>query len=309
MSTSQGQRERAEEVRRAGLVCLGVNFLLTLLKGIAGVVAGSRALTADAVHSLSDLSTDIAIVVGARYWSKPPDRTHPLGHSGIETTVALFIGLILIAAGIGIGYDSVKATGTAGSAQAPGLSAVIAAAVSIAVKEVLSRWTLGKSKLTRSRALAANAAHSRSDALSSIPVLLAVSASFISTDLAFIDGVAGAVVSVFITVSGWKVLKPVLQQMTNTAPPGELVEKISETVLGINGVTGFHNLRARLQTGGVFVDLHLQVEGEIRIEKAFFIARKVEEAIMALDSSIIDVIARVEPRVPCGDPDRCFHDF
>lgn len=308
-NTLQEQPSTADTVRRAGLVCLLVNSVLTILKGYVGLAAGSRALTADAVHSLSDLTTDIAVVVGVKYWSRPPDSTHPLGHSGIETTVALFIGLMLIAAGTGIGYDSVKALGDSASAGTPGFAAVITAAISIAVKETLFRWTLKKSRKTRSAALAANARHNRSDALSSIPVLLAVAASVISPQLVFIDGVAGAVVSVFIIISGWNVLKPCVQQMTNTAPPPELVAKIKETVLEIDGVEGLHNLRARMQAGGIFVDLHLQVEGRIQIENAFLTARKVETAIMALDPSIMDVIARVEPWAPCGDADTCLHDL
>ena len=306
---SPGQQGNSKTARRTGLVCLSVNCCLTLIKGFAGIASGSRALTADAFHSLSDLTTDIAVVVGARFWSRPPDDTHPLGHSGIETAVAMFIGIMLIAAGAGIGFDSVKALGSVQTVQAPGLPAVAVAALSIAVKEVLYRWTLKKSREIRSAALAANARHNRSDALSSIPVLLAVTASVISPKLAFIDGLAGAVVSVFIVISGLEVLGPCLQQMLNAAPSKELVEKIKETVLGIEGVTGFHDLRARMQTGGVFVDLHLQVEGNIQVEKAFLIARKVEEAIKDLDPSILDVIARVEPWAPCGDADRCFHDF
>ncbi len=308
-NTSQGQQGSSETVKKAGFVCLAVNICLTILKGIVGITSGSRALTADAFHSLSDLTTDVAVVVGVRFWSRPPDDSHPLGHSGIETAVAMFIGVMLIAAGAGIGYDSVKVLGTVQSAEPPGLPAVAAAAVSIAIKEGLYRWTLKKSRQTRSAALAANARHNRSDAFSSIPVLVAVTASVISPKLAFIDGLAGAVVSVFIMISGFKVLEPCLQQMMNTAPPGELVEKIKGTILDIDGVTGFHNLRARMQAGGVFVDLHLQVEGKIQVEKAFLIARKVEESIRDLDPSILDVIARVEPWAPCGDADRCYHDF
>lgn len=309
MNSLPGRPESAEKVRKAGFVSLGVNVVLTLLKGTAGVLSGSRALTADAVHSLSDLSTDIAVVVGSRFWSRPPDASHPLGHSGIETAVAMFIGLMLMAAGAGIGLDSVKVLETAETARPPGAAAVAVAALSIAVKETLYRWTLKKSRETRSAALAANAKHNRSDAFSSIPVLLAVTASVISPKLAFIDGLAGAVVSVFIIISGFEVLKPCFKQMTNTAPSKELVEKIRDTVLGMDGVSGLHDLRARMQTGGVFVDLHLQVEGKIQIEEAFLIAKRVEEAIRELDGDILDVIARVEPWAPCGDADRCIHDI
>jgi len=309
LTISPDQRESVETVRRTGIVCLVVNSILTVLKGVVGISSGSRALTADAFHSLSDLTTDIAVVLGSRFWSRPPDDTHPLGHSGIETAVAMFIGFMLVASGVGIGYDSIRELGAAHSSESPGMPAVVAAAVSIVLKETLYRWTIRKSREARSAALAANARHNRSDAFSSIPVLFAVIASVISPGLAFIDDIAGAVVSVFIVISGFQVLKPCLQQMMNTAPPEELVKKIKATALEVEGVSGLHDLRARMQSGGLFVDLHLQVEGKIQIEKAFFIARRVEEAIKSIDPSILDVIARVEPWAPCGDADRCFHDL
>lgn len=309
MNTSPGQRERDNSVRRTGLVSLTVNILLVLLKGAAGMVYGSRALIADAVHSLSDLSTDLAIVIGSRFWSRPADDSHPMGHSGIETAVAMFTGFMLVAAGAGIGYDSLKSLGEAGRAAAPGAAAIAAAAVSVVSKEILFHWTVRRSRETRSAALAANAKHNRSDAMSSIPVLAAVGMSALSPDLAFIDGVAGAVVSVFVVISGIGVLKPCLAQLVNTSPSAELVERIRETALATEGVTSIHRLRARMQAGGVFVDLHVQVEGRIQIERAFLTGRKVEEAILALDPSIMDVMARVEPWAPCGDADRCLHDI
>jgi len=307
VSTSSGQRERDHSVRRVGLVSLSVNSLLVLLKGAAGVIYGSRALTADAVHSLSDLSTDLAIVIGSRFWSRPADDTHPMGHSGIETAVAMFTGLMLITAGAGIGYDSLRSLGEAGNAVAPGPAAIAAAVVSVVFKEILYRWTIRKSRETRSAALAANAKHNRSDALSSIPVLVALAMSALSPDLAFIDGVAGAVVSVFVVISGIGVLKPCVAQLVNTSPSLELVERIRDAALATDGVTSVHRLRARMQAGGVFVDLHVQVEGKIQIERAFLTGKKVEEAILALDPSIMDVMARVEPWAPCGDADRCYH--
>ncbi len=191
----------------------------------------------------------------------------------------------------------------------PGTAAAVAAAVSIVVKETLYRWTLKKSRITGSMALAANASHNRSDALSSIPVLVAVLAARISPGLAFLDAAAGVVVSIFVVFSAWKVLWPGLLQMTNKAAPPEFIHRIRATVLETGGVMGVHDLRARLQAGGIFVDLHLQVEGQIQVEQAFLTAREVEKAILALDPSIKDVIARIEPWAPCGDADRCPADL
>lgn len=307
MNTSGGSRPGADRVRRAGAASLALNIPLTVLKGAVGILAGSRALTADAVHSLTDLSTDLSIVVGSLYWGKPPDEEHPMGHGGIETGVTLFIGIMLASAGIGIGLDSLRAVSGYAGSSSPGIPAVVAAGVSVISKGLLSRWMFRVGRETGSQALIANARHNRSDALSSLPVLLAVGVSTMVPGLAFIDGAAGMVVSVFIVMSSWKVLEPVFKQLVNASPSEELLSRIRTAILEEEGVTGFHRLRARMQAGGIFVDLHLQVEGRVMIEEAFLTARRVENAVRALDPSIIDVMVRVEPWAPCGDADRCFH--
>ncbi len=302
---SQDSPQRAKEVQRAAVAGLIVNVLLSVLKGYAGVLAGSRALIADAVHSLSDLTTDIAVIVGARFWCRPPDETHPLGHKGIETIVSLFIGLMLLLTGVGIAYDSFNAIGRDNSTFKPGLFALLAAAVSLVAKEILFRWTLKKARETGSGALAANAWHHRSDGFSSIPVLLAVAASMISRSMMFLDSIGGAVVSIFIIKAGWNVLKPVIGEVTNSAPPVEVIEKMMKVAESVNGVINIHRFRARMQGGGIYVDLHIQVKAECSVQQGYIIGRQVEESIVKSDSSIRDVIARIEPFSPCGDVDNC----
>jgi len=304
-STSRELVDKAEHIRRTAVAGLAVNVLLTALKGYAGVVSGSRALVADAVHSLSDLTTDIAIIIGARYWCKPPDDTHPMGHKGIETVVSLFIGLMLLLTGVGIAIDSLKAVGSQASSIRPGLFAVLAATVSLISKEVLSRWTLKKARQTGSGALAANAWHHRSDGLSSIPVLIAVGASALSSSMMFLDSIGGAVVSIFIIKAGWKVLQPVIGEVTNSAPPVEVVDKMKNAAKDVTGVISIHRFRARMQGGGIHVDLHLQVDGDSNVKDGYFIGKAVEISILECDSSVRDVIARIEPFSPCGDADNC----
>ena len=304
-SISREPADKAEHIRRAAVAGLVVNVVLTALKGYAGVVSGSRALVADAVHSLSDLTTDIAIIVGARYWCKPPDDSHPMGHKGIETVVSLFIGLMLLLTGAGIAFDSLKALSGDSISVRPGLFAVLVAAVSLISKEILFRWTLKKARQTGSGALAANAWHHRSDGLSSIPVLIAVSASTLSSSMMFLDSIGGAVVSIFIIKAGWKVLQPVIGEVTNSAPPVEVVDKMKNAARGVAGVISIHGFRARMQGGGIYVDLHLQVDGGSSVKEGYFIGKAVEVEILGCDSSVRDVIARIEPFSPCGDADNC----
>jgi len=303
--TLQEYPRKAEYIQRAAVAGLLVNILLTALKGIAGVHAGSRALVADAVHSFSDLTTDIVVIVGARFWCRPPDETHPMGHKGIETVVSLFIGLMLVVTGIGIAVDSLRSFGSHSSSIRPDLFAVVTAAISLVSKEILFRWTLKKAGKTGSGALAANAWHHRSDGLSSIPVLVAVVAPLISRSLVFLDSIGGAVVSIFIVNAGWKVLQPVIGEVTNSAPPVEVVNKMMSAAEGVTGVISIHRFRARMQGGGIYVDLHLQVSGDNTVYQGYSIGKEVEETIMRSDSSVRDVIARIEPFSPCGDADKC----
>lgn len=295
----------AKKIQRTALVGLFLNIFLSLLKGYAGFLAGSRALIADAVHSFSDLTTDIAVIVGARYWTRPPDETHPIGHKGIESATSFFIGFMLLFAGLAIGFDSIKSLGMTSSSVDSSAFAVIAASLSLVSKEILFRWTMKKAKETESGALAANAWHHRSDGFSSIPVLLAVIAPLFSNKLNFLDGVGGVIVSVFILKTSWGVLRPALGEVVNVAPPREIVEKFHDVASNVTGVQSIHRLRARMQGGGIFVDLHLQLDGEISVKEGYLIAKQVEIQITESDSSVRDVIARIEPVVSCGDADNC----
>lgn len=152
---------------------LVANLILAAIKFFAGFVGHSHAVVADAVHTLADSITDIAILVGSMYWSRPSDHAHPYGHRRIETMVTMFIGAALLLTGLGIGYDSIRVL--AGDVfVTPGWPAVVAAFLSLIIKEILFRWTSRVGKEVRSSALLANAWHHRTDAISSLPVFLAV---------------------------------------------------------------------------------------------------------------------------------------
>ncbi|MCD6587426.1 MAG: hypothetical protein J7K88_02650, partial [Candidatus Fermentibacteraceae bacterium] len=138
-----------------------------------------------------------------------------------------------------------------------------------------------------------------------IPVLVAVAAPVISSSLGFLDSIGGAVVSIFIVNAGWKVLQPVIGEVTNSAPPVEVVNKMMSAARCVAGVISIHRFRARMQGGGIYVDLHLQVSGDYTVYQGYSIGKEVEETIMRSDSSVRDVIARIEPFSPCGDADKC----
>ena len=186
---------REKIVRKVTWVGLVVNLFLAAIKFIAGIYGRSQALVADAIHSLTDLTTDIAVIAGSHYWSRPPDENHPYGHRRLETLVTVFIGIALIAAGIGIGWKAISALQEKHVAP-PKWIAVFAALVSIGCKESLYRWTAITGRRVKSAALAANAWHHRTDAISSIPVLIAVAGARIAPAWSFLDKVGAKGLSI-----------------------------------------------------------------------------------------------------------------
>lgn len=281
-------------VRRVTWVGLLTNVLLAAIKFAAGIFGKSQALIADAIHSLTDLTTDIAVLAGSHYWSRPPDENHPYGHRRLETLVTVFIGVVLIAAGIGIGWRAVS-TLHERHAAAPGLIAVLAAFASIVCKESLYRWTASIGQLLKSPALAANAWHHRTDALSSLPVLIAVAGARAFPSWSFLDHVGAAVVSIFILHASIKIIWPSLGELIDVGAPVETQKRIRDIALKDKAVLQVHDIRTRYISSSVLVDLHIVVEGFITVREGHKIADEVRKRITGEIPEILDVIVHVEP--------------
>lgn len=206
------------------------NVALALLKITVGKVTGSQALIADGVHSFSDLVTDTAILIGSRYWTAPADKEHPYGHGRFETLTNIFIGVILAIVGIGIGWDSINSIGNEAKTN-PGMLAFGAAVASILVKEILYRWTVVQAKKINSRALHANAWHHRSDALSSLPVAIAVIANYFVPDLHYLDQVAALLVTAMILKAAFEILWPAIMEITEAEADSDIEKKFNNTHL------------------------------------------------------------------------------
>jgi len=235
-------------IRRVTLAGMVVNILLAGLKFAFGIIGHSQALVADAAHSLSDLGTDLALIIGVRYWTAPADDDHAYGHHRIETMVSAVIGLFLAAAAVGIGYRALTSIRDAASTP-PGWIAFAGALVSIVLKEILYRWTAAASRRIRSTALAANAWHHRSDALSSLPVALAVLVAIYYPDWSFVDQVGALLVTVFLLHAAWRILFDALGELTDRSAPSGDRRRILELSRGIDGVRDIHALRTRLSGG------------------------------------------------------------
>ncbi len=283
-----------EQIRRVTLWGLGVNLGLAGLKFIFGILGASQALVADAVHSLSDMSTDMAVLVGARYWSAPADVEHPHGHGRIETLITSVIGIVLGGVGVGLGWRAIS-TLHARHAAMPGWSAFGAACLAILAKEMLYRWTAQVGKRIKSPAVIANAWHHRSDALSSLPVAIAVLGTQIRPDWVFLDHIATVVVSVLILHAAWQITWPALRELIDVGAAHQEREAILHLASGTEGVQAVHKLRTRYVGPGLHVDLHVLVKPELTVGEGHVIAGIVKERLLKEGPDIVDVLVHVEP--------------
>jgi cation diffusion facilitator family transporter len=295
-----------------------VNLFLIVAKGFGGWGAGSRTLLADAVHSLSDLATDAAVLVGVRYWAAPADADHPFGHGKIETLVTLIIALALALVGLILAYGALAALDRAAAAPPTGPPAVTPATwvaltvalVSIVSKEILYRWTAAWGATLKSSALVANAWHHRSDALSSIPPVITIGAgaagSWQGYDFWFLDPVGTVVVAAMLTAVAWKVARPALGTLLDASAGRKLSTAIRETVTATPGVLSGHKLRTRfLGPDAAEVNLHILVDGNLTVAVGHQIAADVKYRLLALtipglETRIVDVLIHIEPGEPKG---------
>ncbi len=283
----------AAEIRRVTCVGAVVNVLLSAAKLAAGIVASSQALVADAVHSLSDLLTDAAIVVGVRYWVMPADKGHPYGHGKIEGAVTALIGVVVAVVAIEIAWSGVKEIAW-GEPKVPGLAAFFVAAASVAAKEVVYRWTHAVAKRRNSPATEANAWHHRSDAISSLPVAAAVAAAHFCPSLRWLDPVGAVLVGCFIMHVAWRIVKPAFMGLTD-ANCTEAAAAVESIALGVPGVRGVHHVRARRYGGSVQTDLHVQVDRRLSLVAGHAIGHDVKDAVLSAGLGVTDATIHVEP--------------
>lgn len=285
---------KIQETREITIIGIAVNIALSFIKLVLGIVGYSQAVVADAVHSLSDVSTDIAILYGVKHWTKPPDEDHPYGHDSIETLVSFGIGGVLFAIAIGIAYNSIV-TFNQKDLSHPEWVAVVGAALSIISKEILYRKTLIVGKKIKSNAVIANAWHHRSDAFSSIPVTIAVIVAIVKPEWAFLDHIGAFIVSIFIVYAAWKIVKPVIDEFIVTGLRQEEVAMIKAISLNTEGVKSVHALRTRKMGAGTFIDMHVLVDKNISVEEGHKISEEVKKNLFKKTPELLDVIVHLEP--------------
>jgi cation diffusion facilitator family transporter len=297
-STEKSNPTSTTRAVRAGksvtLVGVCVNVFLITFKFLTGILGHSQALIADAVHSFSDLFTDAVVILGLRIGRKAPDERHHFGHARLETLASGIVGIALIITALFLGIQAALNI-YRHTEHHPTLVALVAAAVSVGLKEVLFHCTVRIGRRIRSSLVMANAWHQRSDALSSVAVLLGVAGANIRPSWHVLDAYAALFVSFFIVKVGFDILKGTVREFTDTAPPGEILKKIREITLSVDGVGAMHDLRVRTSGGLHQMEVHIMVDGQLTVTEGHRIANAVEHTLMKDIADIDRVIVHVDP--------------
>ncbi len=288
---------QVSQIIRVTIWGLCLNLFLVGLKLAVGIVVGSAALVADAVHSISDLFTDIVVILGIRLSSRPADEDHAYGHGRFETIATSLIGAMLVGAGIFIAWKSGLSL-YRGEINIPGYAVVVVAAVSILSKEWIYQVTQRVARRVGSSALRVNAWHHRSDALSSVAVLFGAVAGLVGWGYG--DQSAAIVVGVMVSIVGLNALWKVFVELTEGSISGEEQKSIVEAIQSVPGVKGWHRLRTRLVGREVFMDIHLLVDSGLSVAEGHRICSTVESAIVQTVQRPINIVVHCEPE---RDPD------
>lgn len=282
-------------LKRVSVVTVLGNVFLTVFKLFAGVVGRSGAMVSDAIHSLSDVFTTLIAYLGVRLSQKPADKEHPYGHERFECVASLALGLILLFTGLGIGKAGLETilAGNYAALTPPGAIALVAAIVSIAAKEAMFWYTRYYAKLLNSPAFMADAWHHRSDAFSSIGSLIGVGGAMLGWPV--LDSVASVVICLFILKVAYDILKDALSKMLDTSRGEEYDDRLRDYVLAQPDVLGVALLQSRTFGNRVYIDLVIQVDGELKLRDAHAVAERVHANVERDFPDIKHIMIHVDP--------------
>lgn len=293
--------ERQKTISTVTLWGAAANLLLCIVKMIAGLLGRSSAMVADAVHSLSDLVSDVVVLVMVKVASKGEDESHDYGHGKFETLATVCVSLLLVVVGarlmagaIGSILDVLKG----GVLEAPGTIALWAALLSIAVKEVLYQWTARTGKKVNSPAMVANAWHHRSDALSSVGAALGIAGAILfGGKWTILDPIVGVVISIVIIVVAVKMAVPALKELTEASLPEDVERNITSIIESVPGVDNAHALKTRRTGPGIVIDAHIVVDPQMTVAAAHEITSQVEAALRREFGEGTQLSIHIEPDI------------
>lgn len=279
--------------RRVTRISILVNVCLSAAQVTMGIVGRSQALLADGVHTLSDIVTDMMVLLALKQGNKGADDEHPYGHGRIETAVTVLLGMALIGVAVGIALNAGLRLATSTRTLGPSPFTLAVALVTIASKEGLFRYTLHIAKRVRSNLLRANAWHHRSDAISSVIVLLGIGGTL--AGVPHLDAIAAVGVAMMIAKIGWELGWNAVKELVDTALDAEEVDRIKQIILSVDGVHSLHFLRTRRTGGQALVDVHILVDGTISVSEGHQISEGVSQRLIAEMDSVTDVLVHIDP--------------
>ncbi len=290
---------RQKEIYKATIVGGVVNLLLLVFKFVAGILGHSAAMIADAVHSLSDFATDIIVLVFVRISGKPQDKDHDYGHGKYETLATALIGVILVFVGLGIMWNGLTAIWSFLKGEPlgePGILALVAALVSVLLKEALYRYTVWVGKRVDSQSVVANAWHHRSDAFSSVGTAAGIGgAILLGPSWRVLDPVAAVAVSIFIIKVAIELIIPTVDELMEKSLPDDVENEILKAVVSVPGVSDPHNLRTRKIGSTYSVTVHVRMDGNLTVSRSHALTRTIESRIRELLGPATFVSVHVEP--------------
>lgn len=292
-------KQRIKGIYRVTIIGSVVNLLLVAFKFVAGVLGRSAAMVADAVHSLSDLVTDIVVLVFVNISGKPEDADHSYGHGKYETLATAIIAIVLFAVGVTILVESVEdivAVINGAILPVPSSIALIAAVISIVAKELLYQYSVHVGRKLDSQTVVANAWHHRSDAFSSIGVFVGIGgAMLLGERWSVLDPLAALVVSAFIIKVAIDLIKPCLSELLERSLPEEVEQEIERIILSVDGVTSPHHLRTRRIGNRYAIEVHIRMNGNLTLFEAHSITTTVERLLKQRFGATTHVGIHTEP--------------
>jgi len=284
--------DKQQAAQRSTLVSVFVNIALTISQVFAGVISGSQGLIADGIHSLADLVADFVVLFANHHSGKDADDDHHYGHQRYETAASLFLGVSLLAVGIGMLWkagEKIIDPVAAGQIQ---IMALYVALGSLVAKELLFRYMLAVAERVRSSMLVANAWHARSDAASSLVVSVGIVGALFGYPI--LDSVGASVVGLMVAKTGWKFGWDALNDLMDRAVSLEEHQRIEEIIRATQGVRGFHDLRTRKMGDMILVDVHIEVDANSSVQEGHDIALVARNQIMK-ELPVLNVMTHIDP--------------
>ena len=295
MINKQNQDQDTKTAMRVSVITLVINIILALLKMAAGIIARSAAMISDALHTASDVLSTLVVMLGVNLSAKDADREHPFGHERLECIAAIVLAVMLFAAGMGIGYSGVNSiiVGSYLEKGAPGVLALFAAVLSIAVKEWMYWYTRAAAKKTNLTSLFADAWHHRSDALSSVGALIGIGVARLGYPI--LDPITSIIICLFILKVAVNIFRDAAGRMTDRAVDSETESRLRDTILGTQGVMGIDRLATRVFGSRLYVEVEIRADGELPLCQSHDIAERVHENIEKTFPEIKHCMVHVNP--------------